>query len=159
MKLIVTGQSTDNKGVVIVNQQVPESPMVEDGAPGVLLWQTKPPFTVPFDKALKNYSIKPATYVEGEDGIPMPGPGDVSFYYGYIGPNQKTPIHATESIDQLVVLKGELWLIMEDGEEVHLSVGDCVVQLGVPHIWENRSDQGTFTVITSLGASWKKGQR
>ena len=82
----------------------------------------------------------------------MPEAGDVSFYYGYLGPKMKTPLHDTESIDQLVVIKGELWLTLEDGDEIHLTPGDCVVQLGVHHIWENRTNEGVFTVITSLGA-------
>ena len=153
MKLIVTGQSSDGKGVVIVNQQVPEKPMVEDHSPGMLLWHTKPPFTVPFmQRDLGDFKILPATYIEGEEGATMPEAGDVSFYYGYLGPKMKTPLHDTESIDQLVVIKGELWLTLEDGEEIHLTPGDCVVQLGVHHIWENRTNEGVFTVITSLGA-------
>ena len=156
MKLVVTGMNADKKGVAIVNQEIPKQPMVDKGAPGMLLWQTKPPFTVPFEqKDLGDYKMLPATYVEGEEGAPMPEAGDVSFFYAYAAPRLKTPMHDTESIDQLVVIQGELWLIMEDGEEIHLTPGDCVVQLGVPHIWENRTDQPTFSVITSLGSKWK----
>ena len=155
MKLIVTGLSADRKGAVIHNEQIPEHHMSKEGAPGVLMWKSKPPFEVPFDDTLDGYSIRPATYVEGEEGEGMPKQGDVSFYYAYSGAGEKTPIHATESIDQLVVISGELWLVMEDGEEVHLTAGDCVVQLGVPHVWENRSDEPTWSVITSLGAKWK----
>ena len=157
MKLVITGLNADKQGVAIVNQEIPEAPMVEGGAPGVLLWQSKPPFNVPFaEKDLGDYKILPATYIEGEEGAPMPEAGDVGFYYAYLGPNIKTPMHETESIDQLVVIKGELWLTMEDGQEIHLTAGDCVVQLGVPHIWENRTDQGTFSVITSLGATFNR---
>ena len=153
MRLYVTGQNSEALGVIIHEEDIPRGLMEEEGAPGVQLWATKGTGLVPFDKELKGYSIDPATY-EGED-TGMPGPGDTSFFYAYIGPGEKTPWHATDSIDHLVVISGEVWLIMEDGREVCVKAGDCVVQLGVPHIWENRGEVGCWNVITSIGATRK----
>jgi len=47
-------------------------------------------------------------------------------------------MHQTETIDFGVVLSGEIWLELDEGE-VHLKPGDCVVQRGTMHAWRNRS--------------------
>lgn len=46
-------------------------------------------------------------------------------------------LHATETIDYVVVISGRMWLVVDHGE-VELGPGDCVVQRGTPHAWENR---------------------
>jgi mannose-6-phosphate isomerase-like protein (cupin superfamily) len=48
-------------------------------------------------------------------------------------------MHATDSVDYLVVISGEMHMLMEDGE-VLLRAGDCIVQRGTKHAWINRSD-------------------
>ena len=47
-------------------------------------------------------------------------------------------MHATKSVDYLIILKGEMTMIMEDRSEVVLRAGDCVVQRGTKHAWSNR---------------------
>ena len=49
-------------------------------------------------------------------------------------------MHKTSSVDYLVVISGEMWMVMEDGE-VLLRAGDCVVQRGTNHAWINKSDK------------------
>ncbi len=39
-------------------------------------------------------------------------------------------MHATSTIDYALILEGELWLELDDGEAVNLSAGDIVVQQG-----------------------------
>lgn len=48
--------------------------------------------------------------------------------------------HRTETVDYIVVVEGEIWALMEDGE-VHLRQGDCLVQRGTNHAWSNRSER------------------
>jgi quercetin dioxygenase-like cupin family protein len=48
-------------------------------------------------------------------------------------------IHATPSIDYCIVLRGEIWAVL-DAEETKLSAGDVLVQRGTNHLWSNRSD-------------------
>ncbi|WP_420437105.1 cupin domain-containing protein [Candidatus Poriferisocius sp.] len=52
-------------------------------------------------------------------------------------------LHRTATVDFICVLEGELWLILEGDEDVHLQAGDCVVQRGTVHAWRNRTDQAT----------------
>lgn len=49
-------------------------------------------------------------------------------------------MHATDSIDYLVVISGELHMIMEEGE-ILLQPGDCIVQRGTKHAWSNRGTE------------------
>ena len=50
------------------------------------------------------------------------------------------PMHVTDTIDFVVILAGEVYLVMEEGE-VLLTAGDTVIQRATKHAWENRSDQ------------------
>jgi uncharacterized cupin superfamily protein len=47
-------------------------------------------------------------------------------------------MHRTDTVDFVMVVVGEAWLVLEAGE-VHLKAGDCVVQRGTWHAWRNRS--------------------
>ena len=49
-------------------------------------------------------------------------------------------MHKTNSVDYLVVISGEMWMVMEDGETL-LRQGDCIVQRGTNHAWVNKSDK------------------
>jgi mannose-6-phosphate isomerase-like protein (cupin superfamily) len=61
-------------------------------------------------------------------------------------------MHTTETIDFDVVLSGEMWLELDDGKEVLLKAGDCVVQNGTRHAWHNRSSQPCVFAVCLLGA-------
>ncbi len=47
-------------------------------------------------------------------------------------------MHRTETIDYAVVLDGEIYMLLDDGE-VKLTTGDVVIQRGTNHAWSNRS--------------------
>ena len=47
-------------------------------------------------------------------------------------------MHKTATVDYLIVLKGEIWAIMEEGE-VCLKQGDCMIQRGTNHSWSVRT--------------------
>ena len=63
-------------------------------------------------------------------------------------------MHQTETVDFGVVLSGEIWLELDDGE-VHLKPGDCVVQRGTMHAWRNRSDKPCLMSFVLIEASPK----
>jgi hypothetical protein len=62
-------------------------------------------------------------------------------------------MHATTSIDYAILLKGELWLEVDDGESVKLTAGDVVVQQATRHGWRNKSEQPATIAFIMLGAS------
>ena len=61
-------------------------------------------------------------------------------------------MHTTDTVDFDVVISGEVWLELDDGAEVHLKAGDCVVQNGTRHAWHNRSAQPCVIAVCLLGA-------
>jgi len=60
-------------------------------------------------------------------------------------------MHATETLDYLVLLSGELTLLLETGE-VTLHAGDTLVDRGVMHAWENRGSSVALCVVFNVGA-------
>ena len=48
--------------------------------------------------------------------------------------------HKTDSVDYAIVLEGEVWAMMDEGE-VLMKQGDVLVQRGTHHSWSNRSDK------------------
>jgi mannose-6-phosphate isomerase-like protein (cupin superfamily) len=47
-------------------------------------------------------------------------------------------MHRTETVDYAVVLDGEIYMVLDEGE-VKLTTGDVVIQRGTNHAWSNRS--------------------
>jgi hypothetical protein len=48
--------------------------------------------------------------------------------------------HKTDSIDYAIVLSGEIYALMDEGE-VLLKAGDVLIQRGTNHAWSNRTEQ------------------
>ena len=61
-------------------------------------------------------------------------------------------MHTTDTIDFEYVVSGEVWLELDDGEEVHLRPGDTVVQNGTRHAWRNKGTEPCTMVVFLLGA-------
>lgn len=61
-------------------------------------------------------------------------------------------MHRTASVDYDIVVSGELWLELDDGEIRHLKPGDIVVQNGTRHAWRNRGTVPAVMVAVLIGA-------
>ena len=61
-------------------------------------------------------------------------------------------MHTSDTIDFEYVLTGEVWLELDDGQEVHLRAGDTVVQNGTRHAWRNKSAEPCRMVVCLIGA-------
>jgi uncharacterized cupin superfamily protein len=61
-------------------------------------------------------------------------------------------MHTTPTIDFEVVLSGEVWLELDDGVEVHLKPGDCVVQNGTRRAWRNHGTDVARLAVFLIGA-------
>ena len=65
---------------------------------------------------------------------------------------QKYPgMHRTNTIDYVVILFGEIWLIVDE-KELLVKQGDVVVQGGVNHTWVNRSKEPCVLLAVLVGA-------
>lgn len=73
---------------------------------------------------------------------------------GLVGVMARDGMHATATVDVVVVLDGEAWLAIDgEAEEVHLRAGDCVVQNGARHAWRNHSACPARMLVCLFGAS------
>ena len=54
------------------------------------------------------------------------------------GPVRHAHMHRTRSIDYAIILSGEIWAIMDEGE-TKMVAGDVLIQRGTNHAWANRS--------------------
>ncbi len=63
--------------------------------------------------------------------------------------------HTTQTADYVILLAGEVWLVVDQGE-VRLQPGDVVVQLGSRHAWQNRTDALATLAVVLLGADQPK---
>lgn len=71
-------------------------------------------------------------------------------------PNSPHPLmHRTETLDYIIILSGEVYLIMEDCETL-LKAGDIVIQCATNHAWSNRSNNSCIQIAIILDANTEK---
>ncbi|MFD6059468.1 cupin domain-containing protein [Rhodococcus wratislaviensis] len=61
-------------------------------------------------------------------------------------------MHRTQTVDFAIVIEGEVWLEVDDGEQRRLTAGDTVIQLGARHGWHNKSDLPALVAFIMIGA-------
>jgi len=64
-------------------------------------------------------------------------------------------MHTTDTVDFDVVVSGEAYLELDDGAEVLLKAGACVIQNGTRHAWHNRSSENCVIAVALVGAERK----
>jgi quercetin dioxygenase-like cupin family protein len=84
--------------------------------------------------------------------VPAP-PNGVMIRFTDQAPGAESPMHRTETVDVGVVLEGETWLLLDDGSETRVGVGDVVVQRGTNHAWANRSDRPVRMLFVLIDAT------
>jgi mannose-6-phosphate isomerase-like protein (cupin superfamily) len=142
MNRIVTGYGPDGAPAILM---AGEPPMVDRTEKYVTseLWisdETPVPLHIAADTSLAGYELEP------------PGTGS-RFRIVEIMPEQSSSVpaaaaaeadasgvHRTDTLDYVVVLRGEVTLVVGD-RAVTLYPGDVVVQGGVEHDWENRGTE------------------
>jgi Cupin domain len=60
-------------------------------------------------------------------------------------------MHKTDTVDYALVLSGEIWALMDEGETL-LRAGDTLVQRGTNHAWSNRGDQPCLVAFILVSA-------
>jgi mannose-6-phosphate isomerase-like protein (cupin superfamily) len=64
-------------------------------------------------------------------------------------------MHRTQTVDYGIVLEGEVWAELDDGQQVHLKPHDVIVQNGTRHAWRNKSDKPVKIAFVLIGAQKK----
>lgn len=114
-----------------------------------VLWLDGPPADVDAggDRTTPGYPLEPPAGGLSSRLIRMPAGGD---WLRVEGDDPERPgMHATDTLDLMVVLEGEITLGLETAELV-LRAGDVVVQRGTPHRWRVHGDQPCTYWVTML---------
>ena len=117
LRRVVTGLDAEGRSCILI-----------DGPASRTIWST--------DGAVADNSGMADT---GGDKISFPTHGS-RFVFVEFPPGDSKPMHATDTIDYLVVISGEAVFITETGETT-LRAGDVLVDRGVVHAWRNDGDQ------------------
>lgn len=120
---VVTGLDGEGRSTVIIDGPVPQPGPVAN-----LIWRSK---AVPADNS-------GTTDMGGVFDMGMLHDGGTNFIYTVLPPGLEAGalMHATDTIDYLVVISGEVVMVLETGE-VTLRAGDFIVDRGVNHGWRN----------------------
>ena len=142
MKRVVTGHNQDGKSVFVSIGEPPRVVTSEHGNQITYCWGTQ---------------RTPAVPATGDDptltmSSHFPAPGGTSFIIIQMSGNSESRMHQTDSVDYAMIVAGEIWLVLDDGAEVHLTPGDCVVQNGTRHAWHNREPEPCVMVGAVVGA-------
>jgi mannose-6-phosphate isomerase-like protein (cupin superfamily) len=160
VRRIVTGHGADGRSRVVADSAAPRGDprvYVPDGNPGTCLtdlWTlaglptrfdtAEPSARMPFrlsppagglvfrmvevpPDSERNFEAMPAYFAKMADHGALDA-----------GNARHPAMHRTDTVDFAVVLKGEVVLILDEGE-VALEAGDVVIQRGTNHAWSNRS--------------------
>lgn len=68
-----------------------------------------------------------------------------------LGNTRHPGFHKTDTIDYAIVLSGEIWALMDEGE-VLLKTGDVLIQRGTSHAWSVRTDEPATVAFVLIDA-------
>jgi hypothetical protein len=178
VRRVVTGHQR-GKAVVVSDGRVPRSHdfVHLPGMATALVWATPPQPKVPFDgeDPIADDSTWIPRLAETRMMVVAFPPDSVAASPGFDGaaagresaatfPDIAATIepdnpgmHATDTVDYAIVLDGEVWLELDDGEEVHLRAHDVVVQNGTRHAWRNKGARPATMAFVLIGARRAKG--
>jgi mannose-6-phosphate isomerase-like protein (cupin superfamily) len=176
VRCVVTGQNSEGTSVIVSDTQVePVTVSLLPGAEFHQLWGSDTPPLLPTSGEPPERSgyfppaggYRFAVFTLGPDSVTLPA--DLDFGAALEEVSRKLPglaeamepdnpgMHTTDTVDIDLLLSGELWLELDDGQEVHLRAGDCVVQNGTRHAWHNRTSEPAVVFVTLLGAARAPG--
>jgi mannose-6-phosphate isomerase-like protein (cupin superfamily) len=174
VRRVVTGCDPDGRAVVASDSPVPRSHDFQHipGMSTAMVWATRP------DEPIRGDGTDPTPRVPRQ--VPEPGgscfvvvrfPPDTVFASDAFDPAaadaeqravspglaelfepDQPGMHTTETVDYLVVLDGQIWLELDDGQLVELRQGDTVVQNGTRHAWRNLGTRPATLAVVMLGA-------
>lgn len=129
---VVTGLDAEGRSCVIIDGEVPRH-----GGASALVWRSA---AVPADNSGSEDMAAPYA-------MEMLHDGGSNFMLVELPVGMGRFMHATDTLDYLVVLSGRVVLELET-EAVTLDPGDFIVDRGVPHAWRN--DGPDVAVMASI---------
>ena len=138
---VVTGFDAQGKAVVSADHMVENNISGPGGLQIGLLWGYE-------DKV----GLSLPNAVEGRDPRQIRTNDFLVRWGSYdLAPGGAIGMHSTRTVDLLTMLEGELTMVLDSGEVVVLKPHDTLLQRGVVHAWQNRSDKPAKWTVVTLG--------
>jgi hypothetical protein len=169
IRRFVTGHDSAGKSLFILNGVVPPTVSVNSGGTRVTnLWETTScpadnsgnaettdrPFRLPPAPNGSIFRIVEYPPDAGRIAVLQGQPAHDDVGEGYtrdFGHARHPGFHKTATIDYAIVLSGEIYALMDEGEEL-LRAGDVLVQRGTNHAWSNRTNQTVSVAFVLIDA-------
>lgn len=166
---VITGQR-GNKSVIISDEK-PEGKRMRSipGQQVIELWTTPSGFghPAPVDHQPSNghlpaagetqllmVTMPPATVFSSPDFDPAAAALEQKdLFPGFTHDPDHPGMHATPTVDYVIMMEGSIALTLEDGGETIINRGDVVVQCGALHGWRNVTDTPATMAIVLVGAA------
>jgi mannose-6-phosphate isomerase-like protein (cupin superfamily) len=175
MKRIVTGHDRNGKSIFVSEGEPPKRVRMAGGGLEITeVWGTEGMPTLPAahadpTTARHTYFPKPggtrcvvvrfppATGPHAPTAVADPAGAAKEFFdqfpgLGELMDPEHPGMHASETVDYLVVLSGEVDLELDDGVTRRIRAGDLVVQNGTKHAWRNPGSVECVAVAVVIGA-------
>lgn len=171
IRRVVTTHDADGKAVLLSDGIATNAKTRSSGITGTLLWTTDSmPVTYsnrdrgavqigtgppPNHSILRVVEFPPHNAAPAEDNANVLVEMGIAQPSGERRPPRHPHMHATDSVDYAIVLEGEIDMLLDGDEEVHLNAGDILVQQGTNHAWVNRSEHPckiAFVLIDAAGS-------
>lgn len=134
---VVTGLDGDGKSCVVIDGAVPQMSPIN----AAFVWRTE---GYPADNSGNSDTAVPYD-------VELLHTDGSNFAVCEFPPNTDALMHATDTIDYLVIMSGAVTLVLEDGE-AELGAGDFVIDRGVIHGWRNDHDEPCIAAVVNLPA-------
>lgn len=141
---VVTGLDDEGRSCVVIDGPIPDF----ESAIAAYAWRTE---SVPADNSGREDTAAPYEIAHLHSG-------GSNFAICTFPPCTEAYMHATDTIDYLVVLKGRVCMVLETGE-VTVGPGDFMVVRGVMHGWRNPFDEPCVCAVVNLPAGPVGGGR
>ena len=167
IRRIVTGHDDGGRSVILSDAAAPTvfgsgaggAGADRDARPGRVavteLWATREspaPLNDAADPTNGPFRLEPP--VGGSSFRVVEYPPDSKRFPGWTGSagGDRTPhpgFHITQTIDYAIVLSGEIYAVMDEGEAL-MKPGDVLVQRATNHAWSNRGDEPALVAFVLL---------
>ena len=128
VRRIVTGHDAQGRSMIVDSSETCSAPgKLQPSVSVANFWvnETMPP------------TIDGADPLKGDFPV-LPKNGGAVFRMLELAPGTEPFMHATQTIDYVVVTAGELTMILDDGAEIVLKERDVMIQRATMHGWANR---------------------
>jgi mannose-6-phosphate isomerase-like protein (cupin superfamily) len=137
LRRVVTGLDAEGRSAVVIDGPIPHF----NAMSAALVWRTD---AIPADNLGTPHTAIPYAI----ELLHAPGS---NFAVCQFLAGAREIMHATDTIDYLVILSGRVTLVLEEGE-AKLGPGDLVVDRGVVHGWRNPHDEACVAAVVNLPA-------